>query len=61
MPEPLATPSELAEYLRKDEKTLANWRSLDVGPRWRKIHGTIRYDWADVRKWLDSQAAGQSA
>lgn len=63
MPEPLGAPAEVAEYLRKTEKTLANWRSLGIGPRYTKAGGTIRYDWADVRAWLDSEAVapGRSA
>jgi hypothetical protein len=55
-PEPLGDPAEVAEYLGKSEKTLANWRSLGLGPRYYKPEGTIRYDWADVRAWLATQA-----
>jgi hypothetical protein len=55
MPDQLGEPEEVARFLRKTEKTLANWRSLNIGPRYYKIHGHILYDWADVRAWLASQ------
>lgn len=54
---PLATPDEVAEFLRRPPKTLAEWRSRGRGPRYFKIEGgQIRYDWADVRSWLAEQA-----
>jgi hypothetical protein len=56
MPDQLGEPAEVADYLRKTEKTLANWRSLGIGPRYYKIHGRILYDWADVRAWFATQA-----
>lgn len=57
-PETLGTPAELAAALGGDfsEKTLANYRSAGKGPRFIKLEGgRIRYDWADVRAWLDEQ------
>lgn len=53
-----ATPAEVAAYLRKNEGTLANWRSKGKGPRWTKPGGSILYDWADVRAWEQSQPSG---
>ena len=56
-----AVPEEVAEYLQRDEKTLANWRSLGVGPAYIKMAGGgIRYRWADVEKWLKSQVVNPS-
>ena len=56
MREQLGTTPEVAEYLQKDERTLANWRSLEIGPPFIKLlNGSIRYDWDDVRAWLASQ------
>lgn len=55
------TPREVAEYLQKSEKTLANWRSLGIGPPYIKPAGTIRYRWSDVEKWLTSNAVTPQA
>lgn len=52
---PLATPAEVGAYLRKSPKTLANWRSRGIGPRWRKAGHSVLYRRADVDKWLDTQ------
>lgn len=61
-PDPLATPDEVAEFLQKPPKTLAEWRSKDRGPRYFRLDGgQVRYDWADVRKWLAAQAVTISA
>jgi Helix-turn-helix domain len=56
---PLATPEEVAAYLRKSEGTLANWRSQGKGPRWTKPGGSILYDWADVYDWVAAQPGGK--
>lgn len=55
MKEPLATPGEIAAFLRKSEKTLANWRSQGIGPPYQKVNGRVLYDWPDVRTWLAGQ------
>jgi hypothetical protein len=50
------TPSEVAEYLQKTEKTLRNWRNLGIGPPYIKVEGgAIRYRWNEVEKWLTGQ------
>ncbi|HWG01096.1 MAG TPA: helix-turn-helix domain-containing protein [Trebonia sp.] len=55
--DPLATPEEVAEFLQKPVKTVAEWRSKGRGPRYFKLdNGHIRYDWGDVRAWLADQA-----
>jgi len=58
--EPLGEPAEVAEFLRKSEQTLANWRSLGIGPPYYKPGGRILYDWAEVRAWLAAQAVAPS-
>jgi excisionase family DNA binding protein len=50
---PLATPKEVAEYYGVPEKTLAQWRSRGIGPRFSKIGRHVRYRWADVEKHVD--------
>ncbi len=53
---PLATPEDLAEFLNNIPiKTLAQWRSRGIGPKYRKIGRHVRYDWADVHAWLACQ------
>jgi Helix-turn-helix domain len=53
----LATPAEVAEFLRKPPKTLAEWRSRGLGPLYFKIGRDVRYAWADVYAWLAEQTA----
>lgn len=50
---PLALPGEVAAFLRKSEKTLANWRSHGIGPRYVKVGHSVLYDWRDVRAWVE--------
>jgi predicted DNA-binding transcriptional regulator AlpA len=59
-PEQLATCAEVAELLGIPEATLTQWRYLRVGPDFIKVGRYVRYDWADVRRWLATRktAAG---
>ena len=44
MAEPLLTPADVAGRLQKPEKTLANWRSQGIGPKFLKLeNGSVRY------------------
>lgn len=52
---PLATPKEVATYLQKSERTLANWRWAGIGPAYLSVEGTIRYRWAELEEWLNAQ------
>ena len=62
MPEPLATPEEVSDFLRDiPVKTLAKWRSEGTGPKYTKVGRHVRYDWADVREWLKGQRATATA
>lgn len=54
---PLATPGEVADYLRKPPKTLAEWRYRGIGPRYHVVGRDVRYRWSDVEAWLAGQAA----
>jgi predicted DNA-binding transcriptional regulator AlpA len=55
---PLGTPEQVADYLQIPVKTLAEWRSKGTGPQDRKVGVHVRYDWADVGKWLAGRARG---
>lgn len=50
------TAREAGAMARVSEKTLANWRSLGVGPPYTKLSpgrgGRIRYRRSDVLAWL---------
>lgn len=58
---PLGTPVEVAEHLQVPEKTLAVWRSREIGPGWHKIGRHVRYRWEDVERWIDAQAGNSDA
>ena len=45
------TPGEVAALLRRDVRTLANWRYLGVGPAYVKT-GRILYARRDVDAWI---------
>lgn len=55
---PLATPGEVASYLQKPEKTLAEWRYRGIGPRYLSVGRDVRYRWPDVEEWLAQQESG---
>lgn len=44
----------VAEILSLPEGTLRYWRKIGVGPRWIKLEGSIRYDLADVLRYIES-------
>jgi predicted DNA-binding transcriptional regulator AlpA len=57
--EALATPEELAEFLKVPERTLAQWRYWGKGPKSIKVGRFVRYRVDDVRQWLaEKQASG---
>lgn len=49
----LMTPADVAAYLQKPVKTLANWRCLGVGPASIRVGGAVRYRKSDIELWLD--------
>lgn len=53
--EGLATTAEVAEYLKVRPNTMDHWASQGRGPSYSKIEGSRRYDWTDVRAWVDAQ------
>ncbi|HZR53646.1 MAG TPA: helix-turn-helix domain-containing protein [Streptosporangiaceae bacterium] len=54
-PRPLATPSEVAAYLRKPVKTLTEWRYRGIGPAYTRSGRDVRYVWDDVLAWVAQQ------
>jgi hypothetical protein len=52
-PDPLLTPKEAGPgVLRKPEKTLAEWRSRGIGPRYIKVGRDVRYRRSDLDAWI---------
>lgn len=49
-------PAEAAAYIRDglSSKTLANWRSDGIGPRYTKVAGAIQYKVADLDAYLEA-------
>ncbi|SEC95136.1 DNA binding domain-containing protein, excisionase family [Amycolatopsis tolypomycina] len=58
---PLATPSQLAEYLGIPEATLSQWRARGKGPKWTRVGRHVRYRWSEVDAWLDTQSSDRGA
>jgi len=50
----LLTPTELADQLRVDTRTLARWRSGETGPAYVRVGKSIRYEQSVVSDWLGS-------
>ena len=57
--DPLLTQAELAEYLRKPEGTLEQWRSRGGGPEYVKVGQSVRYRLSEVNAWLDAERAAR--
>ena len=54
--ERLWTVQELSEFLRIPVDTIRGWRTKHYGPPARKIGKHLRYDPADVQRWLETAA-----
>jgi len=55
------TRPEVAERLRVPEKTLAQWASQKLGPRYRRFGRHVRYALSDVIAWENAQFSGGGA
>ncbi|MDG4809930.1 helix-turn-helix domain-containing protein [Micromonospora sp. WMMD1120] len=53
---PLASATEVSDYLQVPVATLHQWRHKGTGPKCSKVGRWLRYDWADVDAWLADQA-----
>jgi predicted site-specific integrase-resolvase len=49
----LLRPKQVAAMLSIPEGTLRYWRSVGIGPEWRKLEGSIRYDLDDVSRYVE--------
>ena len=57
----LATPEEIAEFLRVPVQLLYRWRYERKGPPSFRIGRYVRYRRVEVELWLDRQAGGDAS
>ena len=46
---------DVAECLALSPRTVRRWRSQGAGPRWFRVGREVRYDPAEVHRWLDEE------
>lgn len=51
----LATPAEVAEYLKVTPEALRQWAHRKKGPPYIKVEGARRYRWAEVEAYLEEK------
>jgi len=51
----LLTTSQAASYLILKTQTLAQWRSISIGPNYIKVGHSVRYSKRDLDLWLRRQ------
>jgi excisionase family DNA binding protein len=54
-PRQLLTLEQLSELLQVPRQTVYRWRAHGSGPRGFRVGKHVRYDIADVMRWLDSR------
>jgi predicted DNA-binding transcriptional regulator AlpA len=55
MPDRLWTTQEVSEFLGVPAATLHQWRHLETGPDAFKVGRHLRYEPAEVCRWLDEE------
>lgn len=53
--EDLLTTSQVAQRLGLSPGTLTNWRSLKIGPHFKKLGKVVRYRLSDVLRWVEGK------
>lgn len=56
--ETLLDEKELSLLLRVSIGTLRFWRTIERGPRYRKVGQLVRYAPSDVHEWLNRRPSG---
>ncbi|MGO1198840.1 helix-turn-helix transcriptional regulator [Brachybacterium alimentarium] len=51
----LMTANDVADVLGLSTGTLANWRSLNMGPDYVKVGGRVRYRVSGINAWVARQ------
>jgi predicted DNA-binding transcriptional regulator AlpA len=52
------TEAQVADVTHISQRTLQKWRLFGHGPRYVKLRGAVRYEWADVEAWIESCPVG---
>ena len=55
----LATPVEVADYLRVPLRTIYRWRYAGDGPPAFRIGRHLRFRWSDVEEWLGTSGPSE--
>jgi len=55
----LITTAELAAFVSLPVQTLRQWRYLGVGPKAFRVGRHLRYEPAEVRRWLDEDCRSE--
>jgi len=50
--------NQVAQRLGVSIATVRRWRSLNIGPRFRKIGVSVRYPTDDLNTWIEAQPSG---
>lgn len=58
---PLLDENEASPYVGASAKTLANWRSLGLGPKWIRVGRLVKYDPADIEEWKAQRRVGSTS
>jgi excisionase family DNA binding protein len=58
---PLASAEEVADFLGVPLNTVYVWNHRRTGPTAHKVGRHLRYKWAEVEAWLDTQAIDRAA
>lgn len=54
----LLSEQQVEQYYGLRVRTLQRWRLESRGPRYRKLHGLVRYDVRDLDSWIASAPGG---
>ncbi|MGH2597650.1 MAG: helix-turn-helix domain-containing protein [Actinomycetota bacterium] len=57
----LATPVEVADYLRVPLRTIYRWRYAGEGPPALRVGRHLRFRWSDVEEWLGTSGPSERA
>lgn len=49
----ILTTKEVAHLLKLAENSVYKMRKEGRGPKWFKIEGSVRYEYAEILKWID--------
>jgi len=54
----LLSEQQVEQFYGLKVRTLQRWRLESRGPRYRKLHGLVRYDVRDLDAWIASAPGG---